>query len=90
MSLFPIRPGSLGRPVPGHAVTVVDEGGVPVAIGETGTVAVWRPDPVMFLGYWNNPQATAAKFIGDFLLTGDLARQDGDGYLWQDVSRMVM
>ena len=82
MSLFPIRPGSLGRPVPGHAVTVVDEGSVPMAIGETGTVAVWRPDPVMFLGYWNNPQATAAKFIGDFLLTGDLARQDEDGYLW--------
>ena len=81
-NLFPVRPGSLGRPVPGHAVAIVDAAGVPVAPGEAGTVAVRRPDPVMFLGYWNNPEATAAKFAGDMLLTGDLARQDEDGYLW--------
>jgi acetyl-CoA synthetase len=36
----------------------------------------------MFLGYWNNPDATARKFAGDFLLTGDLARQDEEGYFW--------
>jgi acetyl-CoA synthetase len=36
----------------------------------------------MFLGYWNNPEATAAKFLGDWMVTGDLGRRDGDGYLW--------
>ena len=82
MAVFPIRPGSLGRPVPGHAVHIVDPEGHPVSIGETGTIAVERPDPVMFLRYWNNPQATNDKFAGDMLLTGDLARRDQDGYLW--------
>ncbi len=81
-TLFPLRPGSLGRPVPGHAMDIVDAAGNSVPTGETGTIAVKRPDPVMFLGYWNNPQATNTKFAGDMLLTGDLARRDEDGYLW--------
>jgi acetyl-CoA synthetase len=80
--LFPIRPGSLGRPVPGHAVAIVDENGQILPRGEVGTIGVRRPDPVMFLGYWNNPAATEAKFAGEYLLTGDLARQDQEGYLW--------
>ncbi len=80
--LFPVRPGSLGRAGPGHDVQVVDAAGQPVATGEVGTIGVRRGDPVMFLHYWNNPAATAAKFAGDFLLTGDLARQDADGYFW--------
>ena len=53
-----------------------------VPTGQVGIIAVRRPDPVMFLGYWNNPAATEAKYAGDFLLTGDLARWDDDGYLW--------
>ena len=81
-TLFPIRPGSLGRAVPGHRLAIVDEGGQPLPAGEVGTIGILRPDPVMFLGYWNNPTATAAKYAGDYLLTGDLARQDEDGYLW--------
>lgn len=81
-TLFPIRPGSLGRAVPGHHVSVVDEAGQPVPGGQVGMIAVRRPDPVMFMGYWNNPEATAAKFIGDALLTGDLAHMDEDGYFW--------
>lgn len=80
--LMPVKPGSMGRPIPGHTVAVVDPAGEPVAVGEIGEVAIKRPDPVMFLGYWNNPQATAEKFIGDWALTGDLARQDEDGYFW--------
>jgi acetyl-CoA synthetase len=43
-----------------------------------------HPDPVMFLGYWNNPEATAAKYTGDWCRTGDLARRDADGYLWYE------
>jgi len=80
--LFPVRPGSLGRAGPGHDVEIVDPSGQPVPIGDVGGIGVRRGDPVMFLRYWNNPAATAAKFAGDFLLTGDLARQDAEGYIW--------
>ncbi len=80
--LFPVRPGSMGRAVPGHDVRVVDRDGREVVRGEVGVIAVRRPDPVMFLGYWNDPGATSAKFAGDLLLTGDLARQDEEGHFW--------
>lgn len=76
------RPGSMGRPVPGHEVAVVDEAGQVLPRGETGIVAVRRPDPVMFLEYWRNPEATEKKFAGDWCLTGDLARIDEDGFFW--------
>jgi len=81
-SLYPVRPGSMGRPIPGHTVAVVSAEGEPLPAGETGSIAVRRPDPVMFLGYWNNPEATAAKFAGNWCLTGDVALQDRDGYVW--------
>ncbi len=80
--LMPVKPGSMGRPVPGHVVEAVDEAGQPVPRGEVGEVAVRRPDPVMFLGYWGNAKATEEKFIGDWALSGDLARRDADGYFW--------
>jgi acetyl-CoA synthetase len=80
--LFPVRPGSMGRPIPGHDIAIVDDEGRAVKPGETGNVGVRRPDPVMFLEYWRNPEATRAKFAGESLVTGDLARQDHDGYLW--------
>jgi acetyl-CoA synthetase len=80
--LFPVRPGSMGRAIPGHDIRIVDSDGRPVAQGEIGLVGVRRPDPVMFMEYWGNEAATAAKFAGEFLVTGDLARQDGDGYFW--------
>jgi len=79
-ALFPPRPGSMGRPVPGHTVAVLDGEGRPLPPGEVGVIAVRRPDPVMFLGYWNQPEATRAKFAGDWLLTGDLGRTDAEGY----------
>ena len=80
--LMPVKPGAMGRPVPGHEVAVVDDDGEPVAPGATGTVAIRRPDPAMFLEYLNKPAATAAKFRGDWFLTGDTARVDAEGYLW--------
>jgi acetyl-CoA synthetase len=85
---WPSRPGSMGRPYPGHRVAVIDEQGQVVPPGEIGEVAVNRydihgqPDPVMFLGYWHNEQATRDKFSGDWCRTGDLASVDADGYLW--------
>ena len=77
--LFPVRPGSLGRPIPGHEVAVLDGEGRILPPGETGEIAVRRPDPVMFLRYWRNEEATAAKFNGDWLLTGDLGVRDEEG-----------
>ncbi|MCU0579216.1 MAG: acyl-CoA synthetase [Desulfobacterota bacterium] len=76
------RRGSMGRPIPGHVVEVLDENGEVAPAGAVGEVAVKRPDPVMFLEYWGNPQATQDKFIGDWALTGDLARKDEQGYFW--------
>lgn len=81
-ALMPVRPGSMGRAIPGHRVAVIDEAGQELPLGSVGAIAVRRPDPVMFLGYWNNAPATAAKFVGDWLLTGDLGRRDVDGYFW--------
>ena len=85
---WPARPGSMGRPYPGHQVAVLDDDGHPVKAGETGEVALNRydihghPDPVIFLGYWNREDATLDKYSGDWLRTGDLAKIDEDGYLW--------
>lgn len=76
------RPGSMGRAIPGHEVAVVDEVGMPVATGTVGEIAIKGPDPVMFLEYWRNPEATEEKYIGDWCLTGDLARKDEEGYFW--------
>lgn len=79
--LYPRKSGAIGRAVPGHNVAVVDQQGEPVAPGVTGNIAIKSPDPVMFLGYWNNPSATAEKFVGDYLLTGDLGEIDEEGYV---------
>lgn len=83
-ALMPVRPGSMGRPVPGHRIALLDDAGAPVAAGEVGEICVQRPDPVMFLGYWNNELATREKFSGDWMRTGDLGRCDPDGYYWYE------
>lgn len=80
-SLFDPEIGAIGRAAPGHRVAIVDEQGVEVADGQEGNIGVLRPDPVMFLGYWNNPEATAEKFVGDYLLTGDLGVRDAQGFI---------
>ena len=66
-----VRPGSMGKPVAGHRVAVIDENGNELPAGEQGQIAVHRPDPVMFLEYWKNSEATEKKFVGDWMLTGD-------------------
>jgi acetyl-CoA synthetase len=80
--IMEIRPGSMGKAIPGHRVDVIDEDGNPAPAGTVGEIAVQRPDPVMFLEYWQNPEATRKKFFGDWLLTGDLAKKDDNGYFW--------
>lgn len=85
---WPARPGSMGRPYPGHRVAVIDDDGNECPPGVAGDVAVNRydvhgdPDPIFFLGYWKNEGATRAKYTGDWCRTGDLATRDEDGYLW--------
>ena len=80
--IMPVRRGSMGKPIPGHRVEVIDEEGNVVPPGTVGEVAILRPDPVMFLEYWGNPEATKDKFIKDWSCTGDLAKKDEDGYFW--------
>ncbi len=80
-----IRPGSMGRPFPGHDVRVVDEDLNECKTGEAGQVAVLvKPckPPSIMVEYWKNPEENAAVFRGDYYLTGDQAYRDADGYLW--------
>ncbi|HYD97065.1 MAG TPA: AMP-binding protein [Noviherbaspirillum sp.] len=85
---WPAKPGSMGRPYPGHRVAVIDDDGNLVKPGDTGEVALHRndihghPDPIFFIEYWKNPEATRNKYTGDWCRTGDLASLDEDGYLW--------
>ncbi|HEX3141596.1 MAG TPA: AMP-binding protein, partial [Rhizobacter sp.] len=89
---WPARPGSMGRPYPGHRIAVLDDDGNECPRGTPGDVAVHRrdehgqPDPIFFLGYWRNDDATRAKFTGSpddsWCRTGDTAVMDEDGYLW--------
>ena len=85
---WPAKAGSMGRAYPGHRVAVIDEEGQECPVGVLGDVALHRldmhgePDPIFFLGYWNQPEATAHKFTRDWCRTGDLATRDADGYLW--------
>ncbi|MEN9416986.1 MAG: acetyl-coenzyme synthetase AcsA [Pseudomonadota bacterium] len=89
---WPAKAGSMGRAYPGHRVAVIDEEGRECPRGTPGDVAVHRldvhgePDPVFFLGYWKNEEATRARYTGDpassWCRTGDTAVMDEDGYLW--------
>ncbi len=76
------RAGAIGKAVPGHVADIIREDGSICDAHEQGQVAVLRPDPVMFLEYWNRPEATAAKFIGDWMTTGDQGYRDEDGYVF--------
>ena len=75
------KPGYIGKPVPGHVVAIIREDGSRCQPGEVGQIAIQRPDPVMFLGYWNRETATAEKFIGEWMTTGDQGVTDEEGYI---------
>jgi acetyl-CoA synthetase len=77
--VMPIIPGTIGKAVPGHVVEILDEQSEPAAPGTLGEIAVKAPDPVMFLEYWNNPEATQAKFSNGWLRTGDYGVKDEAG-----------
>ena len=76
-----VKAGLIGKPIPGHRVAIIRADGTRCEVGELGQIAVHRPDPVMFLCYWNKPEATAEKFIGDWMTTGDQGIMDAEGYI---------
>jgi acetyl-CoA synthetase len=82
-----VRPGSMGRPLPGIEAAIVDSrpDGTVVEISQTdvqGELALRPGWPSMFRGYWNDDERYQKCFAGGFYLTGDLARRDADGYFW--------
>jgi acetyl-CoA synthetase len=80
-----VREGSMGRPVPGWDVQILDEDERPVAQGERGEICLRaRSNPHYPLGYWNLPEAGEETFGGEWFHTKDAARQDEDGYFWYE------
>ena len=79
--IMPAQPGIMGRAAPGHNVEIINNEGEILPDNELGQIAVYSPDPVMFLGYWNNSQATKEKFLDNWLLTGDIGFRTEDGWL---------
>jgi acetyl-CoA synthetase len=80
--LMDVKPGSMGRPVPGHDVRIIDENSQEVELGTIGDIAVRKGDPVQLLKYWDNPEATIKKYRGDWLIMGDQGYMDEDGYIF--------
>jgi acyl-CoA synthetase (AMP-forming)/AMP-acid ligase II len=72
--------GSIGIPVPGVEVRIVNDRGAEVPVGETGEIVVGGPN--VMLGYWNQPEDTGEVLRDGWLITGDLARKDDDGFIY--------
>lgn len=84
----PVKPGSMGRPLPGCRLVVVNEEGEVVAANGKGQLALVLPNPQFMLGYWEDPERTAQTKIHregvDYFLTGDMASIDEDGYIYYE------
>lgn len=80
--MIPLRPGSVGVPLPGTKVAILDDDYQPVPIGEVGNLLIGADDPGFFLGYHNDPELTQHTLRRGWYHTGDLARQDAEGYIW--------
>ncbi|MCI4660227.1 MAG: AMP-binding protein [Neomegalonema sp.] len=81
-AMMPVKPGSMGRATPGHRLAVLDSEGQILPAGTAGEIAVARGPASMFLGYWQRPDATAAKFSGEWMRTGDEGMIDEEGYVF--------
>ncbi len=80
-----VREGSMGKPMPGWEVTILDEDEQPVAQGERGEICLKaRSNPHYPLGYWNNDEAGTQTFGGEWFHTKDAASMDADGYVWYE------
>ncbi len=81
-AVMPVKPGSMGRAVPGHRVEIIDDAGNILPPGEEGHIAFETPNPVAMKEYWRNPEATREKHCGVWMLSGDRGTKDEDGYFW--------
>ena len=78
-----VREGSMGRPMPGWDVQILDEDEQPLPAGERGEICLRaRSNPHYPIGYWNRPEDTEEVFGGDWFHTKDAATADEDGYVW--------
>jgi acetyl-CoA synthetase/medium-chain acyl-CoA synthetase len=77
-----VRPGSMGKPTPGHDVAVIDADGNACEPGAVGDIALRGAPPTLFAGYYKNEAETSASRRGEWYLTGDRAQLDDDGYFW--------
>ena len=79
---MPVRPGSMGKPIPGIAVSILDDNTNELPPDAEGHLAIRPGWPAMFRTYWGNPQLYASRFKNGWYITGDRARRDKDGYFW--------
>ncbi|MFQ5700300.1 MAG: acetate--CoA ligase [Acidobacteriota bacterium] len=77
-----IKPGSMGRPIPGTEAAVVDDAGNRLGPGEEGNIVLRPGWPSMFRTYWNKKELYDSRFRHGWYFTGDRGRMDEDGYLW--------
>jgi acetyl-CoA synthetase/medium-chain acyl-CoA synthetase len=78
----PVRPGSMGLPMPGHRVEIIDEQGRILPPGEVGDIALSGSPPSLFRGYWKDEAASQGARRGRWYVTGDRGYRDEDGYFW--------
>ena len=82
----PLKPGSMGKPIPGYGIDLVDPDGNPVADGDTGEICIHTAGREhfcgLFLGYYKDPERTEAVWHDGLYHTGDLAWRDEDGFYW--------
>lgn len=76
------KPGSMGKPTPGNRVDIINGEGKICAVDEVGDIAVHIATPALFKGYLKDPERTKMQFRGDYYITGDRAKMDGEGYFW--------
>ena len=80
-ALWPGVPGWMGLPYPGRTVAVLDDDGEPIQPGEVGEIGVRPGDPTQMIEYWGNPEATEGRIRDGWIMTGDQATVDADGYI---------
>jgi acetyl-CoA synthetase/medium-chain acyl-CoA synthetase len=79
---LPVKPGSMGKPMPGAEIAIVDFDGNPLPANEEGEIALRGSPPSLFQEYWKEPTLTARTRRGEWYVTGDRAYRDDDGYYW--------